>query len=312
MRPDTKTAADTAHAKYRVLQAASAVRQDFKFLTNLRKNQRWRAFKLAQTNISYKRLMVPIKKPVQISAAEKTALRNNCRDYNLSFYRCASLCDPQTLLTFWSQLGLTDVIANPEADHYGLSHIQVKSDSRYIPYSDKPLLWHTDGYYNVGAKTIYSFAMHCIRPAVSGGKNYYFDPEILYLLIGDENPDYIRVLVHPLAMTIPANPEIGMNYRDEVSVPMLTYDNGKLLFRYTERTHAIKWRDDAMLTQARAFIRNTLRNNTRYRLGYKLNANEGIICNNVLHSRTAFVHHPTTNPEQSRLLYRARFHNAIA
>lgn len=281
-------------------------------LTASCQDQRRRTLKLAQTNLSCDDLMVTIENPAQLDASEKAALLNNCSSYNLSFYRCASPCDRQTLLAFWCQLGLSGVVANPESGEDGISHIQVKSNSRYIPYTDKALLWHTDGYYNAGTKTIRAFAMHCVRTAATGGSNYFFDPEILCLLIHDENPHYINALMHPLAMTIPADSNRGTRGRGEVSVPMLSYINGKLLFRYTERSCSVRWRDDPMLMKARAFIHHTLRHTTRYRLICRLNANEGVVCNNVLHSRTAFTQASSGNAIPGRLLYRARFHNTVA
>ena len=42
-------------------------------------------------------------------------------------------------------------------------------------------------------------------------------------------------------------------------------------------------------------------------LKVELKAGQGIICNNVLHNRTAF----TDSEKQKRLMYRARFYDAV-
>ena len=46
--------------------------------------------------------------------------------------------------------------------------------------------------------------LHCISPARVGGENALMDPEIAYILLREENPDFIRALMHPQAMEIPA------------------------------------------------------------------------------------------------------------
>ena len=302
----------TAHPGWRQHSSRTVVTPDVRLLTTLCQNQRRRAFKLAQADLACDRLLVTIRDPARLDAAEKVSLRNNCRRYNLSFYRCIVPCDRQTLTAFWRQLGLTGAIGNPEADDDNISRIETRDDARYIPYTNQALSWHTDGYYNVGARTIRAFAMHCARPAGTGGTNCFFDPEILCMLVHDENPRYLAALTHPRAMTIPANDCHGAQHRRAVSVPMLAYESGRVLFRYTERSNAAHWRDDPVLVQARAYIRATLRRATRYCLTYKLHAHEGVVCNNVLHTRTAFKQATAANTATGRLLYRARFDHAVA
>ena len=51
--------------------------------------------------------------------------------------------------------------------------------------------------------------LHCVSPAADGGENGLLDPEIAYLRLRDENPEFIRALMAPDAMTIPANTEEG-------------------------------------------------------------------------------------------------------
>ena len=45
--------------------------------------------------------------------------------------------------------------------------------------------------------------LHCVQSAASGGENALMDHEVAYILLRDENPDYIRAFMQPDAMTIP-------------------------------------------------------------------------------------------------------------
>ena len=83
---------------------------------------------------------------------------------------------------------------------------------------------------------------------------------------------------------------------------------GSLHMRYTTRTRSIAWKDDANLHKAVGFIRELLDSESRWIFRYRLQAGEGIICNNVLHAREAFRDEGDT----TRLLYRARYHDRIA
>ena len=82
-----------------------------------------------------------------------------------------------------------------------------QAGNQYIPYTNKALSWHTDGYYNVLDKQIFGIIMHCVRPAAEGGVNSLLNPENVYIALRDENPAYIEALMHPEAMTIPDNIE---------------------------------------------------------------------------------------------------------
>ncbi|MCP4933031.1 MAG: hypothetical protein GY927_02225, partial [bacterium] len=79
----------------------------------------------------------------------------------------------------------------------------------FIPYSNRLIKWHTDGYYNTAAEQIQTLNLHCVSPAATGGKNRLMDHEIAYILLRDKNPDYIRSLMAPDAMTIPARIDEG-------------------------------------------------------------------------------------------------------
>ena len=274
---------------------------------------RWRAQRLADwmadSRQTMAQLMVVIDDPAQLSGKERQALLDNCRRYNLSFYRlrrrhASAVSDKQTLLRLTTQLGLHRPLSNPCADADCISHIKASSrGQQYIPYTNKALGWHTDGYYQQGEDAVLSFAMHCARPAAVGGDNHYVDPAALYALIANENPDYLSALRHPQAFSIPANTRAG-DERAACSQAVFSFDHdGHLRMRYTQRARNIRWRDDANTRKAVAFINEALDRPSRFRLRHKLKAGEGVIANNVLHKRSAF----SEDPRRTRLLYRMRW-----
>ena len=84
-------------------------------------------------------------------------------------------------------------------------------------------------------------------------------------------------------------------------------DNENLCMRYTARQRNINWKKDKQVENALACLTEILHENT-YMFTYRLNVKEGVICNNVLHKRTAFE----DDAQQKRLLYRGRFYNRVA
>ena len=126
----------------------------------------------------------------------------------------------------------------------------------------------------------------------------------------DENPDYIRALMQPDAMTIPANIEAGVELRAAQSGPVFSVSaRGALHMRYTARTRSIEWKDDRDTCLAVEFLSELLNSDSLYIIRHRLRAGQGIICNNVLHKREAFADDADTG--QTRLLYRARYHERI-
>jgi len=209
----------------------------------------------------------------------------------------------------WAQLGLRTAVTNPCADEEQISSIRVMPDAPYIPYTAKRLKWHTDGYYNAGAQTICAFAMHCVTPAEQGGENQYFDPEILYILLRDENPTYVTALMRPDTFTVAPNPdEPGLARARNGAVLSIRQSDGALVMRYSERRRYLSWREDATTTAARQFIEEALQQRKEYRITYRLKAGEGVICNNVVHNRSGF----SADARPARLLYRARYRERIA
>ncbi|MCG6976777.1 MAG: TauD/TfdA family dioxygenase [Acidiferrobacterales bacterium] len=278
--------------------------------------RRWRALKLSSAEKSAADLIVPVRDVENISAEEHNALLIRLRQCNMAIYQCER---PETvgkdqIRQFGKQLGLHRLDPNMLADDDGITSLQTearKSDRGYIPYSDKRLLWHTDGYYNPPERKIRAMLLHCAQNAVEGGENEVLDHELVYLLMRDANPDFISALMAPGAMTIPANVEPGGEVRPAQSGPVFSLEpsTGDLHMRYTARTRSIEWKADALTRQAVEFLQSILADNN-YVIRHRMQPGQGLVCNNVLHNRTAF--RDDAQSGKSRLVYRARYYDRIA
>ncbi len=283
-------------------------------LDNEKGYQAWRERKCEAYPSEPADLLVSVADPAQLTAQEHQNILSLCRKANMTIYRTAleGKADKEIPRTLGHAFGLEHLDPNMLADDDGITSLQVvsgKSLRGYIPYSNRRLLWHTDGYYNTTEKQIRSIILHCVIPAPDGGENGLMDHEMAYLLLRDENSDYIKALMAPDAMTIPANEEATEEDRKAVTGPVFSVDSedGSLHMRYTARTRSIIWKDDKTTRKAVAFLSDLLENGNDYIFNYKLGAGEGLICNNVLHKRSAFESESSAN----RLLYRARYYDRI-
>ena len=277
---------------------------------------RWRDAKLSGYPTEVDALRVEVADPRELRPAEKNALVQCCRKANMVIYasRLEKLADKNIPRRLGEQFGITHFDSNLLADEDAVTSLQVvpgKSDRGYIPYSNHRLLWHTDGYYNPPERRVRAFVLHCVSPAASGGENALLDPEVAYLLLRDKNPDHIRALMQPDVMTIPANTEESGEGRPAQTGPVFSIDpvTGSLHMRYTARTRSIEWKADAATQNAVQVLEHLLTDDSPYVFRYRLAAGEGLLCNNVLHNRTAFA--DAVDQGVSRLIYRARYHDRI-
>ncbi|MEW6562679.1 MAG: TauD/TfdA family dioxygenase [Pseudomonadota bacterium] len=284
-------------------------------LENDRAYQQWRARKLSQVPVSIEQLVVEVDHPGRLSDTELEALRTHCRHSNMVIYASAKpLEDSAAILALGQRFGLMRLDANWLADEDGVSRIAVGADAlhkAYIPYTNRPIKWHTDGYYNTEEHRIRGMILHCVRSAEIGGENRLMDHEIAYILLRDANPDYIRTLQASDAMTIPEREDENGVARAAQTGPVFSVDatTGSLHMRYTARTRSIEWKQDSTTLAAVAELERILSDaSSPYVYRVRLEPGMGLICNNVLHDRAGF----TDNPRLPRLLYRARYYDRIA
>ncbi len=276
---------------------------------------RWREAKLAAYPQTIESLLVEVRDPASLLDSEKQALVQRCRKANMAVYITARGVDQkETPRSIGASLGLRRLDPNMLADDDGITSLTVapgKHKRGYIPYSDKRMLWHTDGYYNAPEHRIRAMLLHSVRPALQGGENALLDHEIVYLYMRDQQPEYVAAMMAPDAMTIPANEEDSVIDRPARTGPVFSVDanTGALHMRYTARTRSIIWKDNAETRAAAAWLETFMNGDSPYIFRHKLTSGQGLLCNNVLHSRTAFAEGEA--PENQRLLYRARYYDRI-
>lgn len=271
---------------------------------------RWRAWKLAHHPVSVDGLTVDVADPRALSAIERAALLDRIARANMALYRSPVVVEDKSIpRLLGAQLGLHQLDANWLADEDGISQIRVSqaTDGRggFIPYTDRAIRWHTDGYYHPGERRIRGMILHCVRPALSGGVNTLFDHEMAYIALRDISPSHLRALMQPNAMTIPGRDDDDGVARPAQTGPVFSIDeeDGSLHMRYTARTRSIEWKNDDATRAAVAALGTLLASDSLWIMRVRLAPGMGVIGHNVLHERSGFE----DDPAQPRLLYRARF-----
>jgi hypothetical protein len=277
---------------------------------------RWREWKLADYPRSAQELLVAVENPMQLGAGEHDRILACCRKTNMAFYEIPAAMSggKEAVRMLGHQFGLDRLDMNLRADEDSITSLRAMPEmpgNHYIPYTNRPLNWHTDGYYNSLEQQVRGIVMFCVHEPATGGDNLFLDPEIAYILMRDENPDYIAALMQFDAMTIPPNVEDGAEIRPQQSGPVFSVQGstGALHMRYTARTRSIEWKDDRNTRLAAGFLTELVNSDSAYIFRYRLCAGQGVICNNVLHRREAFS--DDVEKGAQRLLYRARYHDRI-
>ncbi|MBK5967449.1 MULTISPECIES: TauD/TfdA family dioxygenase [Thiorhodovibrio] len=274
---------------------------------------RWREEKLSRAPRDLGALVVEIKDPRQLSAAEHQALLERCQQANMAIYASRAGDDPSKDIpvAMGRAFGLHSLDHNRGADDDAITALTVQEDARhrdFIPYSNRPIAWHTDGYYNTADKQIRALLLHCVQPALEGGENALLDHEILYILIRDRNPAHIRALMQSDCMTIPAHTQDGQVLRPDRTGPVFSVAaDGRLHMRFTQRSRNIRWREDSATKAAVDCLNELLGSPSPWHFHGRLKSGWGLVSNNVLHTRSGFG-----DGDQPRLLYRARYYERIS
>ena len=276
---------------------------------------RWRARKLASQPHQASDLIVDVADPRALREDERQALLHRCAVANMAIYRSPILIEDKSLAVLLArQMGLQRLDGNWLADEDGISPIAVAAPvgdrPAFIPYTNRPIKWHTDGYYQPDERLIRGMVLHCVRPAKNGGDTALMDHEMAYIALRDANPDWVGALMAPDTMTIPERLDDDGVARPEQSGPVFSVDaqSGELHMRYTARTRSIVWKDNGVTRQAVAFLEQLLTSDSPHIFRLQLAPGMGLVCNNVLHDRTGF----DDDPGLPRLLYRARYLDRVA
>jgi hypothetical protein len=274
----------------------------------------WLENKMDDYPQSLEDIIVEINDPRKLSTAEHKVIHDLVKKTNMAIYAGNTGDDPDKSIPdgLARQFGLTLPDDNRGADD-GITALRVADgDWRgdYIPYTNKSIHWHTDGYYNTLDHQINALFLHCVSPAWSGGENALLDHEIIYIRLRQQNPDYIRALMDPEVMMIPANvSKEGEVIRPDRYGPVFSIAaDGNLHMRYTARTRSIEWKQDRLTREAVALLHDYLHTDSPYIYRGTLQSGQGLISNNVLHDRSGFEE----DDEHKRLLYRMRYYQRVA
>lgn len=285
-------------------------------LHNVEAYASWRHQKLATRPHSLADMLLEINDPYHLTESERQGVLRSCSRANFALYITQKPEDTRKSLvhSLATQFDLPLPDCNFLADEDAVTSITVAGQgtrTAYIPYTNRAIRWHTDGYYNTPEHTIRSMILHCARPAAVGGNNQLLDHDLAYIQLRDENPEHIRALMQSDAMTIPERADEDLNgvksTRPAQGGPVFSIDGaGHLHMRYTARTRSIEWKSDDATRAAVAALERVLSDDNPFILRGRLEAGMGIICNNILHDRSSF-----SDDENHRLLYRARYYQRL-
>jgi len=280
----------------------------------------WRAAKIRTSQWMNGQPPVRLDSLSHCSPGVRAELKRRCALVNFATYQVdtpdrTAKAASAALGDFARSLGLTLAEDHRSADELGIVALQTSSPPSkkgYIPYTARPLNWHTDGYYNDGSEPVQAFILHCHQQAASGGENQLLDPELAYLHLRQIDPRLVGALMHPRAMTIPENREPDGTPRPASVGPVFFADrrSKRMQMRYTARTRSIEWRDDPDTIRATGLLSDWLASGDPMIASVRLRPGQGIVSNNVLHNRTGFA--DASGAEGARVMLRARFHERLA
>ena len=246
---------------------------------------RWAEEKEKNIPHNVNEILVNIHDINNVKISEISKIKETINRYNSCIYSSKVALKINTnLLKFVESVGMRTYDRN-NIESNEISTITPLQNNKinYIPYTDKSLNWHTDGYYD--RKSIFSWLLHCVNPATQGGENYLLDHELAlreYVLRNDD----VNNLMAEDALTIPESKNTS---RSEISTYIFSFKNQykKLHMRFSMRKDNIgtSLKANSAMTKLREIIENDC---AKYSLTYKLQKNEGIITNNILHGREAF------------------------
>ncbi len=279
--------------------------------------QQWREWKISLYPLKADELVVNVDNPFELTEIEKSQMLRCFSRFNMAIYTINNrfdFGDKNIVESIGRNFGLVRLDNNLGSDSDSITSLQVIEGGRkqnYIPYSNRKLSWHTDGYYNLPEEQVRGIVLHCVNNAASGGENALLDHEMMYIHLRDQNPAYISALMKEDVLTIPENIEKGVKIRDAQTGPVFSIDEntGALHMRYSARKRNIIWAEDETTQKAVHAIDDFLASDSCWILRHRLEPGQGLICNNVLHNRTAFEN---DDAEHQRLIFRGRYYDRLA
>ena len=239
-----------------------------------------------------------------ISLKEISIIKDKIKRFNCCIYKShVDLLTQADLLNFAKSIGTktyydNNIHSNPVSS---IMPLEPEKTVNYIPYTNKQLNWHTDGYYD--EKPIFSWLLHFEEPAFSGGENYLLDHELAireYIL----KHDNLDQLTRPDSFIIPSNADAGRNETKGYICDMNNkYKKFHMKFSMRQKNIELNERSKTAFIRMKKIIKEDCK---KYCITYKLSKNEGIVSNNILHGRNSFE-----DGKVMRKLYRIRSYERI-
>ena len=264
--------------------------------------KRWKDKKLGSFTDNIDELTVQIVNPNNISKPEKSRVISLLSQNNLVFFKIddTKYKDKSSIKNLALQVGLGDYEFDSKSDLDGLTEISDHNNdsgiNEYIPYTNKELNWHTDGYYNDDRNSINAWLLFCRAQAEDGGLNKFLDHEIAYILFNQKSSRLSDLMLNN-TYNIPKN---LITNRPEISNPVFKFNDQKLHMKFSMRKKNIIWNSSSI--EASNILKTIIKDSSKYHVVKRLSEGEGVITNNVIHMRTAF----TNSKNKNRLLYRLR------
>ena len=189
--------------------------------------QQWRANKLRLRGEVAAKRVFELDGRCALSGSERDALERQFQAHGfILFQPVDNEFGQQEFIALNRRFGLHRLDANPGAEDDRVTALRVlpieDPRAQYIPYSNRAMNWHTDGYYNSPERRVNAFALYCVSAAARGGDNYLFDHEMMYLTIRDEAPELLEVLMQDDLMSVPPNVQDKRVVRAEESGPVFS------------------------------------------------------------------------------------------
>lgn len=279
------------------------------FLETFRSDSSWQK-KISLYRDILKTPILELNDPNHISASEKYLISHRLKNTNMVVYRFNNINTDKraAIKSFALNLGLGKAKNHMHSDDDGLAELKTKNDLAlrgFIPYSDKKLNWHTDGYYYPENNMVKTMLLHCVQPALSGGEIQAIDHEILFGILYRLKPLLALALTQKDTMTIPEHKIDGIIVRECQTGPVFYHDGIQLRMRYTQRKRNIIWKNDPLVNEALNELDNIIIKNTDLIFSRRLKSGEGILCNNIPHRREAYE--DASDIKTKRLVYRGRY-----
>ena len=141
--------------------------------------QHWRKIKLGRYSETNPESVISITVPASLSPKTMGEIAVQLETCNFAIFQVDTaerLFSTDDFLAFGRQLGLHRIDTNPAAETNGVTLLSAVDPadqrSRYIPYTNRALNWHTDGYYNPTGSRIDAFSLYCVNQAGQGGDNF--------------------------------------------------------------------------------------------------------------------------------------------